>query len=417
MPCRARWYHAKTNTEGVLLKRCARASAKQRSGRSGRTGPGTCFRLYPRRTYDSDMPNFHVAEVLRCSLLSLVLRVKLIDDGACPSNTKGYSSTAAFLGTRPSISESHSEISTRVPFCIAGDPCLLIREAVEPPPTSDVLHAVHELQRMGALRCAAEGAAEGAGEITQLGRVLASLPCGANLGRLLVFGHVFDCLEECATMAAGISLRDVFLQPYLRTQGGGGGGGGGGGAGGQGLKAARRAHEAAAHFQHEDVHFFEPKLDHGVATGSRSDPLALLSLFEEWQSQQRAKTEPAKIRQYIKAQHASFKRLVEVDVLRRQLLARLKKNGIEPRPRPGAAKAKDKDKGKGKGRARDEGPAPPPLAERAPQLLAALCAAFAPNFALAEAAGVEQVDAQVSWARGGTKKHLASGTSSGHCQR
>ena len=25
-----------------------------------------------------------------------------------------------FLGTRPNISESHSEISTRVPFCIAG---------------------------------------------------------------------------------------------------------------------------------------------------------------------------------------------------------------------------------------------------------------------------------------------------------
>ena len=27
---------------------------------------------------------------------------------------------AAFLGTRPNISESHSEIRTRVPFCIAG---------------------------------------------------------------------------------------------------------------------------------------------------------------------------------------------------------------------------------------------------------------------------------------------------------
>ena len=29
---------------------------------------------------------------------------------------------AAFLGTRPNISESHSEISTRVPFCIARRP-------------------------------------------------------------------------------------------------------------------------------------------------------------------------------------------------------------------------------------------------------------------------------------------------------
>ena len=29
---------------------------------------------------------------------------------------------AAFLGTRPKISESHSEISTRAPFCIAAGP-------------------------------------------------------------------------------------------------------------------------------------------------------------------------------------------------------------------------------------------------------------------------------------------------------
>ena len=29
---------------------------------------------------------------------------------------------AAFLGTRPNISESHSEISTRVPFCIVAGP-------------------------------------------------------------------------------------------------------------------------------------------------------------------------------------------------------------------------------------------------------------------------------------------------------
>ena len=35
------------------------------------------------------------------------------------SHTNGYSSTAAFLGTRPNISESHSEISARVPSCIA----------------------------------------------------------------------------------------------------------------------------------------------------------------------------------------------------------------------------------------------------------------------------------------------------------
>ena len=31
---------------------------------------------------------------------------------------RGPKNGAAFLGTRPNMSESHSEISTRVPFCI-----------------------------------------------------------------------------------------------------------------------------------------------------------------------------------------------------------------------------------------------------------------------------------------------------------
>ena len=35
-------------------------------------------------------------------------------------NTKGYSSTAPLLGTRPNISESHSEMTTQVPLCIVA---------------------------------------------------------------------------------------------------------------------------------------------------------------------------------------------------------------------------------------------------------------------------------------------------------
>ncbi len=35
------------------------------------------------------------------------------------------------------------------------------------------------------------------GELTFLGRVLAHLPLDLQLGKLIVLGHVFGCLEEC----------------------------------------------------------------------------------------------------------------------------------------------------------------------------------------------------------------------------
>jgi ATP-dependent RNA helicase TDRD9 len=35
------------------------------------------------------------------------------------------------------------------------------------------------------------------GELTFLGRVLAQLPVNQQLGKLIVLGHVFGCLDEC----------------------------------------------------------------------------------------------------------------------------------------------------------------------------------------------------------------------------
>ena len=38
------YYDGRTNTDTLLLRRCSRASAKQRAGRAGRVAPGVCLR-------------------------------------------------------------------------------------------------------------------------------------------------------------------------------------------------------------------------------------------------------------------------------------------------------------------------------------------------------------------------------------
>lgn len=52
----------------------SRASADQRKGRAGRTGPGKCFRMYAAAQYDGFRP-FSLPEIQRVRLESVVLQV------------------------------------------------------------------------------------------------------------------------------------------------------------------------------------------------------------------------------------------------------------------------------------------------------------------------------------------------------
>lgn len=52
----------------------SQASAEQRKGRAGRTGPGVCYRLYAKADYDA-FPPYPVPEIQRVALDALVLQV------------------------------------------------------------------------------------------------------------------------------------------------------------------------------------------------------------------------------------------------------------------------------------------------------------------------------------------------------
>lgn len=53
----------------------SRASAEQRKGRAGRTGPGVCYRLYAESDYEAFAP-YPVPEIQRVALDALVLQVR-----------------------------------------------------------------------------------------------------------------------------------------------------------------------------------------------------------------------------------------------------------------------------------------------------------------------------------------------------
>ncbi|XP_035584191.1 ATP-dependent RNA helicase TDRD9 isoform X3 [Zalophus californianus] len=166
-----------TNYQSLRLSWASKTSCNQRKGRAGRVSKGYCYRLIHRDFWDSSIPDHVVPEMLRCPLGSTILKVKLLD---------------------------------------MGEPRALLATALSPPSLSDIERTILLLKEVGALAMSEQREDENPhdGELTFLGRVLAQLPVKQQLGKLIVLGHVFGCLDECLIIAAGLSLKNFFAMPF-----------------------------------------------------------------------------------------------------------------------------------------------------------------------------------------------------------
>ncbi|KAM4853909.1 ATP-dependent RNA helicase TDRD9 isoform 2-T2 [Thomomys bottae] len=166
-----------TNYQSLRLSWASKTSCDQRKGRAGRVSKGYCYRLIHRDFWDSSIPDHVVPEMLRCPLGSTILKVKLLD---------------------------------------MGEPRALLATALSPPSLSDIERTILLLKEVGALAVSGQREDENPhdGELTFLGRVLAQLPVNQQLGKLIVLGHVFGCLDECLIIAAALSLKNFFAMPF-----------------------------------------------------------------------------------------------------------------------------------------------------------------------------------------------------------
>src|SRR5262245_32193451 len=139
----------------------SQASADQRAGRAGRTGPGVCIRLWSASAHRA-RPEHTDPEIRRVDVTGAVLHLLA-------------------LGERD---------AARFPW-------------LEPPSTAAVEQALTLLRRLGALDD---------NGVTPLGRSLARLPVHPRLARMLVEGHRLGVLDRAALAAALLSERDPFVR-------------------------------------------------------------------------------------------------------------------------------------------------------------------------------------------------------------
>lgn len=144
----------------------SKSSSKQRAGRAGRVQNGNYYALFPKARYNA-MRATGLPEILRSDLQKICLDVK-----------------------------AH-ELKLPIRDFLA--------EAIDPPPPKVVDVSVCNLQALDALT---ENE-----ELTPLGRLLSSLPVHPSLGKMIVLGVLFRCLDPMLILGAASGAPDIFLNP------------------------------------------------------------------------------------------------------------------------------------------------------------------------------------------------------------
>ncbi|KAK4044803.1 P-loop containing nucleoside triphosphate hydrolase protein [Parachaetomium inaequale] len=140
----------------------SKASAKQRAGRAGRTGPGHCWRLYSSAVYERDFPEFSAPELLRMPIEGVVLQLK-------------------------SMNLQHV---VNFPF-------------PTPPDRQSIVKAEKLLTYLSAI--------SPSGQVTPVGSTMSIFPLAPRFARILLVGHLHDCLPYTIAMIAGLSAGEIFV--------------------------------------------------------------------------------------------------------------------------------------------------------------------------------------------------------------
>lgn len=136
------------NMESLDLVWESRANAQQRKGRAGRVRPGICIHLFTSHRFYNHFLAQPIPEIKRVPLEQLLLRIK----------------------TLPNFADSRIE--------------QVIGNIMEPPNDEAVQSAIQRLEDVGAF--------DGNDELTALGEILATLPVDVRIGKLMLFGAIFQ---------------------------------------------------------------------------------------------------------------------------------------------------------------------------------------------------------------------------------
>ncbi len=153
--------------------------------------PGIAYHLYSSHTHDDDMLEYQLPEMLRVGIEDLVLQILILD---------------------------------------LGEPTSFLKKALDPPSNLALSNSLRLLEELGAVDCQwknqrnqifsstkekeKEEDLDVTSELTALGFHLATLPVDPRVGKMMIYGALFGCVDPLLTFAAAMSARSPFVSPF-----------------------------------------------------------------------------------------------------------------------------------------------------------------------------------------------------------
>ncbi|KAL8708722.1 MAG: hypothetical protein Q9220_006448 [cf. Caloplaca sp. 1 TL-2023] len=159
-------YNQTTGVQSFEVGWISKASASQRAGRAGRTGPGHCYRLYSSAVYERDFKEHGEPEILRMPVENVVLQLKSMD----------------------------LQHVVNFPF-------------PTPPDRSSLAKAEQLLTYLGAL--------SSNGKITPIGRDLSIYPLSPRFSKMLLIGHQHSCMAYTIALVSALAVSELFVSENL----------------------------------------------------------------------------------------------------------------------------------------------------------------------------------------------------------
>ena len=159
-----KWYNTTHHSDELRVVSICKAQAIQRAGRSGREGPGTCYRLYTEDCFWNCMESFPRPEMMRCCPLSVLLHLKSI----------GIHNVCSF-------------------------------DFIDPPNPHALTRALENLYLLSAVDLR--------GKVSRIGKIMAQLPLEPMAARTLVRAIQTDCqksIEMVVTILSVLSSEGIF---------------------------------------------------------------------------------------------------------------------------------------------------------------------------------------------------------------
>ena len=134
-------------------------------------------------THDDEMLEYQLPEMLRVGIEDLVLQILILD---------------------------------------LGQPVTFLKKALDPPTNLAMSNSLKLLEELGAVDCQwktnrkieEDESLDVTSELTALGFHLATLPVDPRVGKMMIYGALFGCVDPVLTLAAAMSSRSPFMSPF-----------------------------------------------------------------------------------------------------------------------------------------------------------------------------------------------------------